>query len=60
MNRETRLAILDYTSIVISVAAIAMTVVTLTSCGQPKSTVFDVWYEAVINEPYDPMNGSKY
>ena len=21
---------------------------------------FDKWYEAVINEPYDPMNGSKY
>lgn len=53
MNR----AILDYTSIVMGVVAIA---ITLASCGQPKSTVFDVWYEAVINEPYDPMNGSKY
>jgi len=21
---------------------------------------FDKWYEAVINEPYDPINGSKY
>ena len=60
MNRETRLAIMDYTSIVISLVAIAFTVLTLTSCAQSKSITFDVWYEQVINEPYDPLNGSKF
>ena len=54
------MAIMDFTTIVVSVASIVMTVLTLTSCGQPASTAFDKWYEAVINEPYDPMNGSKY
>jgi hypothetical protein len=34
----------------------------LVACG-PKNvdtSEFDKWYEQVINEPYDPLNGSKY
>ena len=27
---------------------------------QTNDSDFDKWYEAVINEPYDPANGSKY
>ena len=40
--------------------SIAAFVMALTSCGKPESSVFDVWYQQVINEPYDPLNGSKY
>ena len=32
----------------------------LVGCGADKQPEFDKWYEAVINEPYDPVNGSKY
>jgi len=31
-----------------------------TSTGMKSSPTFDAWYEQVINEPYDPLNGSKY
>jgi len=46
-------------SIVMSTAAIVLQLVMLTGCGEAESK-FDEWYEAVINEPYDPLNGSKY
>jgi hypothetical protein len=34
----------------------------LTSCTSTAGNDdgFDTWYEQVINEPYDPANGSKY
>ena len=56
----TPAAIRDYLTIAMAVAAITMHVIMLTSCGSPESSNFDEWYEQVINEPYDPLNGSKY
>ena len=32
----------------------------LVGCIPSQQSDFDKWYEAVINEPYDPVNGSKY
>ena len=32
----------------------------LVGCAPTQQSEFDKWYEAVINEPYDPMNGSEY
>ena len=33
----------------------------LVGCGATDTqSEFDKWYENVINEPYDPENGSKY
>ena len=47
--------------LVSSLAVAGFAVLLLTSCGvEDKSSKFDEWYEQVINEPYDPLNGSKY
>lgn len=33
----------------------------LIGCGSTQQNKdFETWYQNVINEPYDPMNGSKY
>ena len=60
MNREHWMELLNSISLLFAGAAIALQVVMLTSCGSDKQSEFDKWYEAVINEPYDPLNGSKY
>ena len=56
MNRETRLVILDTVSALMSGAAIAITVITLTSCGQP----YHDHYDQVVKMRSYPLNGSKY
>lgn len=36
--------------------------IAVTACSAPddQNKDFETWYQNVINEPYDPLNGSKY
>ena len=42
------------------IAILSLLLITACSTTTSGPSEFDKWYEAVINEPYDPLNGSKY
>ena len=56
MNRSPLLEIIDITSVLMSVAAITMSVITLTSCGKP----YHDYHNQVIKMRSYPINGGKY